>query len=362
MALSARQQIKLWGIAALLLAAVLWALGHIMLPFVLGAAVAYFLNPVVNALERRGLSRVLGTALVSLAALVVVVTAVLLIVPTIIAQAMALANAAPALLASAAAAVTERFPDLADSQSTMRQTMADIGAWVQARGGEWASAVLGSARSFLGVILLVVVVPVVAFYLLVDWNHLVAQLDKLLPREHAPVIRKLTRDIDAVIAAFIRGMGSVCLIMAAYYGVALMAVGLSFGLVVGAIAGLLTFIPYLGALIGGALALGLALYQFWGDWVAVGMVAAVFVAGQTIEGNFVTPRIVGKSVGLHPVWILLALSVFGALFGLVGMLVAVPLAAAGGVLVRHATEVYMDSALYLGRKPGGGADDDQTQA
>ena len=362
MALSARQQVKLWGTAGLVLAAVLWALGDIMLPFVLGAAVAYFLNPVVNALERRGLSRVWGTTLVSRVAVLAAVTAVLLVVPTIISQGMALANAAPTLLASAAQVVTERFPDLADSQSTLRQTLADIGAWVQARGGEWASAVLGSARSFLGVILLVVVVPVVAFYLLVDWNHLVAQLDRLLPREHAPVIRKLTGDIDAVIAAFIRGMGSVCLIMAAYYGIALMAVGLSFGLVVGAIAGLLTFIPYLGALIGGALALGLALYQFWGDWVSVGMVAAVFAAGQAIEGNFVTPRIVGKSVGLHPVWILLALSVFGALFGLVGMLVAVPLAAAGGVLVRHATEVYMDSALYLGRKPGSGGDDDQTQA
>jgi predicted PurR-regulated permease PerM len=362
MALSARQQVKLWGVAALAVAVLLWALGDILLPFVLGAALAYFLNPVVNALERRGLSRVLSTTVVSLVALFGAVAAILLVVPTILGQAVALANAMPTLFASAAEAVTQRFPDLADSQSTLRRTMADIGAWVQARGGEWASAILGSARSFFGVVLLVVVVPVVAFYLLVDWNRLVAQVDTLLPREHAPVIRSLTHQIDRVVAAFIRGMGSVCLIMAAYYGLALMAVGLSFGLVVGVIAGLLTFIPYLGALMGGMLAVGLGLYQFWGDWVSVGLVFGVFVAGQTVEGNFITPRVVGQSVGLHPVWVLASLSVFGSLFGLVGMLVAVPLAAAVGVLVRHMTGVYMESALYLGTKPGTGAHDDQTKA
>ena len=127
-----------------------------------------------------------------------------------------------------------------------------------------------------------------------------------------------------------------------------MLVGLQFGLVVGFVAGLVTFIPYLGALLGGALAIGLALFQFWGDWVSIGLVAGIFAIGQVIEGNVLTPKLVGGSVGLHPVWLILALSVFGSLFGFVGMLVAVPLAAAIGVLIRFAIGQYQRSLLFVG--------------
>jgi predicted PurR-regulated permease PerM len=143
-------------------------------------------------------------------------------------------------------------------------------------------------------------------------------------------------------------MGTVCLILGTYYAVALMLVGLQFGLVVGAIAGLITFIPYVGSIVGGVLAVGLALFQFWGDWLSVGLVAAVFVSGQVMEGNFLTPKLVGSSVGLHPVWLIFALSAFGALFGFVGMLVAVPVAASLGVIARFALEQYRESRLYRG--------------
>jgi predicted PurR-regulated permease PerM len=184
--------------------------------------------------------------------------------------------------------------------------------------------------------------------MLLDWDRMIARIDALLPRDHAPVIRRLASEIDQTLAAFIRGMGTVCLILGTYYAVALMLVGLQFGLVVGFIAGLVTFIPYLGALIGGALAIGLALFQFWGDWLSIGLVAGIFVVGQVIEGNILTPKLVGGSVGLHPVWLLLALSVFGALFGFVGMLVAVPVAAALGVVARFGVDQYLDSRLYRG--------------
>jgi predicted PurR-regulated permease PerM len=177
---------------------------------------------------------------------------------------------------------------------------------------------------------------------------MIARIADMLPREHAPVIRYLAREIDKTMAGFIRGMGTVCLILGTYYAVALMVVGLQFGLVVGAIAGLVTFIPYVGALVGGVLAIGLALFQFWGDWVSIGLVAGIFVVGQIVEGNFLTPKLVGSSVGLHPVWLIFALSVFGALFGFVGMLVAVPVAAAIGVLIRFAVGHYKDSQLYRG--------------
>jgi len=135
-----------------------------------------------------------------------------------------------------------------------------------------------------------------------------------------------------------------------------MAAGLQFGLVVGAIAGFITFIPYVGALIGGTLAIGLALYQFWGDWVQIGVIAGIFAVGQFMEGNVVTPKLVGNSVGLHPVWLLFALSAFGTLFGFVGMLVAVPVAAAIGVLARFGIQKYLESPLYRGSAPAADAD------
>ena len=148
-----------------------------------------------------------------------------------------------------------------------------------------------------------------------------------------------------------------CLILGTFYSVALMLAGLPFGLAVGAIAGAITFIPYVGSLVGGALAIGLALFEFWGDWWSIGLIAAIFAFGQFIEGTILTPKLVGGSVGLHPVWLLFALSAFGSLFGFVGMLVAVPVAAAIGVLARFAIGRYRDSLLYRGREAQARADE-----
>lgn len=337
---------RIWALAAAVFAAVLWFLGDIVLPFVLGAGLAYFLNPLVDALARRGMPRAGAVALIALVALGGVALALVALIPAIVGQAVALAQAAPQVFAALSAALTERFPDLTLDAEALRQGLARLGEWAQAQGGEIANRVLTSARSLMNVVLLLVVVPVVTVYLLLDWPRMLAAIDGLLPRPQVATIRRLASEIDRAVAAYIRGMGSVCLIMGAYYGIGLMAVGLQFGLVVGALAGLLTFIPYVGAAVGGALAIGLALWQFWGQWVPFGLVVGVFVLGQALEGNVITPRIVGQAVGLHPVWLLFALSVMGALFGLVGMLVAVPMAAAAGVLVRHAIEVYRESELY----------------
>lgn len=343
-----RRQLQIWGALAALTGLVLWQLGNVLLPFVLGAAVAYFLDPVADRLERMGLSRVAATVTISLSAVLAFVVATLLVVPMLIEQTRALIAVAPSLTEDLISFLNTQFPSLMDADSTVRQSLRELGTMLQERGGELVNAVLGSAASVFNVILLIVVVPVVAFYLLLDWDHMVARIETLLPRDHAPMIRKLAGEVDKTISAFIRGMGTVCLVMGTFYGISLMLVGLQFGLVVGAIAGLVTFIPYVGAIIGGLLAMGLALFQFWGDWVSIGLVAAIFVAGQAIEGNVLTPKLVGSSVGLHPVWLILALSVFGALFGFVGMLIAVPVAAAIGVLIRHGIIAYQASALYHG--------------
>jgi predicted PurR-regulated permease PerM len=348
MALPIRDQIRYWGIAAVVFLVLFWFLGNVLLPFLVGGAIAYFLDPVADRLERAGMSRAAATTLISLVALFLVILLVLAVIPTLVNQLSALINAAPDITKRMQGFLLERFPSLADSTSTIRQTLAEIGAAIQARGGQLAQGILTSALGVISVVVFVVVVPVVAFYLLLDWDKMIARIDAMLPLDHAPTIRRLAREIDGVLAGFVRGQVSVCLALGTFYAAALMAAGLQFGLIVGAIAGAITFIPYVGSIIGGTLAVGLALFQFWGDWVQIGIIAAIFAVGQFIEGNILTPKLVGKSVGLHPVWLLLALSAFGSVFGFVGMLIAVPVAAAIGVLTRFGLEQYRASLLYRG--------------
>ena len=348
MSLPVKDQATYWGIALAVFFVALWYLGAVMLPFLVGGAVAYFLDPVADRLERLGLGRITATSLITLGAVLIVVLLVLAVIPLLIQQLSALVNATPAIAARFEAFLRTTFPEMSDSTSVMRQTLAQIASAIQARGGALAQGLLTSVLSVVGWLLFIVIVPVVAFYLLMDWDRMITRIDSLLPRDHAPVIRRLAREIDVVLAGFVRGQLSVCLAMGVYYGTALMLAGLQFGLIIGAIAGAITVIPYIGALIGGALAIGLAFYQFWGDWLSIGIVAAIFGLGQFLEGNVITPRLVGKSVGLHPVWLMLALSIFGTVFGFVGLLVAVPVAAALGVLTRFALAQYRFSPLYRG--------------
>jgi len=348
MALPVDQQAKYWGIAGAVFLVVLWFLGDVILPFILGGAIAYCLDPIADALERKRMSRVMATVTITLIAILIFVIMALAVIPTLVNQTVALVEIAPELATNLQAFLTDRFPDLMDQDSTIRQSLLKLGETIQSKGGALVEGLLSSALSLLNVLVLIFVVPVVAFYLLLDWDNMVARIDELLPRDHAPVIRDLAHQVDRTLASFIRGQGTVMLILGVFYGAALMIAGLQFGLVVGAVAGLLSFIPYVGAIVGGGLAIGLALFQFWGDWVMIGVVAGIFFAGQMLEGNVLTPKLVGGSVGLHPVWLLFSLSLFGALFGFVGLLVAVPVTAALGVLTRFGVKEYMRGRLYLG--------------
>ena len=348
MALPIKDQAKYWGAVIAVILVALWALGDVILPFVLGGAIAYVLDPIADRLERAGLSRVASVAVITLVAILGFILMFLLVIPTLVEQTAQLIETAPDLFDKLQAALTSRFPDLMNEGSTIRQQLLAVGETIQSKGGEVINGVLSSALGLINVIVLLVVVPVVAFYLLLDWDNMTAKIDEMLPRDHADTVRMLAARIDNTLASFIRGQGTVCLILGTYYAIALMLAGLNFGLVVGFIAGMISFIPYIGALIGGALAIGLALFQFWGDWLSVGIIAGIFGIGQFLEGNILTPKLVGDSVGLHPVWLLFALSVFGSLFGFVGMLVAVPVAAIIGVLARYGIEQYKSSLLYRG--------------
>ena len=351
MALTVREQLRYWGIAAVVFAVTLWFLGDVLLPFLVGAAIAYCLDPIADRLEELGCSRQLATGIITVVALMIFVLLALLVIPTLIRQTGQLINVAPDLLRDLQTFLSFRFPSLMAEDGVVRETLTTIGDTIKERGGELVQTALTSAASLINILLLFVIVPVVAVYLLVDWDNMVERIDEMLPREHAPTIRALASDIDDTMSAFVRGMGTVCLILGVYYAAALMLVGLQFGLVVGVIAGILTFIPYVGAIVGGVLAIGLAMFQFWGDWIWIIAVWAIFQSGQFIEGNFLTPKLVGDSVGLHPVWLLLGMSVFGTLFGFVGLLVAVPIAAALGVIARFLVKKYKHSRLYTGAYP-----------
>ena len=197
------------------------------------------------------------------------------------------------------------------------------------------------------------VTPVVAFYILVDWDRMIAALDGWVPPRHRTTVRQIASQIDTAITGFVRGQTLVCLILGSFYAVCLWLVGLNFGVLIGLIAGFLTFIPYVGTLTGFMISVGVALVQFWpgSDWLHLGLTVGVFLVGQFMEGNVISPKLVGDSTGLHPVWLMFALLAFGALFGFVGLLLAVPVAASIGVLVRFALGRYLESRLYHADRP-----------
>jgi predicted PurR-regulated permease PerM len=195
---------------------------------------------------------------------------------------------------------------------------------------------------------LLLITPVVVFYLIVDWHPMLARLDEALPRDHAPIIRRLAADINDAVAAFIRGQGTICLLLGLFYALGLSWAGIDYGLLVGLTTGLLAFIPIIGWLVGLLFASGLAIVQYWPDYSPLFKAVGVLVSGIAMDTAFLSPRFVGQKIGLHPVWMIFALFVFSYLFGLVGTLVAVPLAAAAGVVVRFALRLYLDSSLYRG--------------
>lgn len=348
-----QKQITFWAVSFLVLILVLWLLSPILLPFIAGLVLAYFLDPVADALERLGLPRVAATAVILLLSILALVLIGLLIVPILGDQIVKFAGDLPSLMQSLLARFNEVAPQwvkdaIAKSGTDIQGSISDIAG----KAAGWTATLLASVWSggmaLVNILSLLVVTPIVAFYLLADWDHLVAKVDGWLPRDHAGEIRTIFADIDAALAGFIRGQGTVCLLLGLFYALALSVAGLKFGLVIGLGAGLLSFIPYVGALVGGLVAIGVGLVQFWPDFTSILIVVGIFAAGQFIEGNFLSPKLVGSSIGLHPVWLMFALFAFGYVFGFVGLLLAVPLAAAAGVLVRFALNQYLASKLYRG--------------
>jgi predicted PurR-regulated permease PerM len=328
-------------------------LREILFPFVAGLAVAYFLDPVCDRLERMGLSRIWATVAVTVGFFVLVILVLALLAPLLYGQVVQFLDNLPryvgAIEQKAAPLIetVQRYVASDDAQVQVKQFLgANLGDVTRFLIQFLANLVSGLEITF-NLFSLFLITPIVAFYQLRDWDRIVARVDSWLPRAHAATIREQAALIDETLAAFVRGQLSVCVLLGVFYGIGLSLVGLDFGLVVGLATGLVSFVPYFGMLIGFALGLGLAIAQF--DTVTpIILVAGVFILGQIVEGNFVTPKLVGDKVNLHAVWVIFALLAGGALFGFVGLLLAIPAAAAIGVLVRFCLSRYMRSGAYLG--------------
>jgi predicted PurR-regulated permease PerM len=351
--MSLRHQLMFWLAAFIVFAFFLWLLSEILLPFVAGAALAYLLNPLADRLERMGLYRTLAALLIVGVAVAALVLLVFLVVPLVIEQLTALTDSLPGYVARLQALMADipwlrRFMNSGDSGKTIENVVTQSSGWLAA---VLASVWTGS-KALISFASLLVVMPVVTFYLLLDWRRLVDTLDGLIPRQHRGPVREIFRQIDRVVTKFIRGQSGVCLILGVFYAVALSLAGLNFGWVIGIVSGLLTFVPYVGSMVGLVLAVAIAVAQFWPDWTWILVVFGICCVGQFLEGNVLVPNLVGKNVGLHPLLLIFAMFAFGYLFGLVGLLVAVPLAATIGVLSRFALEQYFASPFYTGEKPG----------
>ncbi len=355
MALSANEQVRYWGVGAVVLLLAMWMMGNVLLPFITGMAIAYFLDPVADRLEAAGTSRSVATTIITLVGVVVILLMLVVLVPLLVRQTAGFVSALPEYVAQFQTFIRGRFPEAFQEGSAVLQGLSSLIEFIRSKGGDLATALLASAFTIVDVAIFMVVAPVVAFYMLLDWDRMIATIDDWIPRDHLETVRGLARQIDNVLAGFVRGQLTVCGILGAFYAVALMIVGLQFGVVIGLIAGLLTFIPYVGSVIGGVLSIGLALFQFWDDPIWIVAVLVIFVIGQILEGNFLTPKLVGRSVGLHPVWLMFALSAFGSFMGFTGMLIAVPVAAMLGVFFRFGIGQYLGGRLYTGLV---GSDDD----
>jgi predicted PurR-regulated permease PerM len=352
-AIDIRRQAVFWLLAAAILIGFLYVFSSILLPFLAGMILAYFLDPVADRFERLGLSRLAATIVILVGFLLVFVLAMMIVIPVLATQLADFIGRLPDYFSRLQTLVTRFDPgwleqNIGVDPNSLRESLSSL----LSEGASFLTtlfqSIWSSGKTLIDIAGLFVVTPVVAFYMLLDWDRMVAKIDSWVPRDHVGTVRRLATDINRSTAGFVRGQGTVCLVLGIAYAVSLTLVGLNFGLLIGLFAGLIGFIPYVGSLVGLVLSVGVAVVQFWPEWQWIAVVIAIFFAGQMIEGNVLQPKLVGNRVGLHPVWLMFALFAFGYLFGFVGLLIAVPAAAAFAVLVRFALERYLASPVYRG--------------
>jgi predicted PurR-regulated permease PerM len=352
--MSLQRKLLFWLAAFAILVLLLVVLRDVLMPFAAALVLAYLLDPIVDRLEKVGIARLWGTLLIISAFIMLFVAALIVLVPLLASQMTAFIEKVPGYILRLQTLLTEQGGPLLERiggekvLADLQKSLGDIAGQGVSWLGRFLTSLWSGGQALIGLLSLLVVTPVVAFYLLLDWDHMIAKVDGWVPLAQRATVRDIARDIDAAIAGFLRGQTLVCLILGAIYAIGLFAIGLNFGVLIGVSAGLLSFIPYVGSLLGLVVAVGVAVAQFWPDTTMIGLVVTVFVVGQFIEGNILSPKLVGESIGLHPVWLMFALLAAGSLFGFMGLLISVPLAAAIAVLIRFALKQYLASDLHGG--------------
>ncbi|WP_421697312.1 AI-2E family transporter [Ancylobacter sp.] len=349
------KQVTFWLTMLGLFIAAAWLLSSVLLPFVAGLALAYFLNPVTTWLQRRGVNRLVASLATITLTLLLGILLMLLVLPIFGSQLAAFIQRLPEYIGKLQNLLTGEGESAAWLRDFVGDRLPSIQSGVNELVSQGAAYMLTliqglwtGGQALISVFSLLVITPVVAFYILNDWYSMVHKVDSWLPVRHRATIRDIARQMDGAIAGFVRGQSLVCLILGSFYAISLTMTGLNFGFVIGFVSGIITFIPYVGSLTGLVLAGGVAIVQFFPDYSMIAIVIGIFVFGQFVEGYILSPKLVGDSVGLHPVWLMFALLAFGYLLGFLGLLLAVPLAAAVGVLVRFAINQYLESPLYTG--------------
>jgi len=353
-ALGATRGQRLALLAGLLVAAwlMLQLFASILLPFVVAAGIAYFLDPPTSRLQRVGVPRTLGSLLLLAAALLCALLFILLLYPLILAQLGILISRLPIYVSLARSTADELLANLQQQlgpefvDERLRELVAGQAGAVLAFLVTAVTRLIGGGFALFNVLTLLVVTPVVAFYLLRDWPGMMRRVDDWMPHRYAGVLRAQAKEVDRILSAWLRGQALCCFVLVIFYAVGLSVVGLDLALIVGMAAGLLSFIPYVGSITGLFVATGLAMAQF-PTWGGVALVVLVFVVGNILEGYVLYPRFLGDRVELHAVWVIFALFAGGAAFGFLGVLLAVPVAATIGVLCRFWLRRYLESPLYL---------------
>jgi len=346
-----KNQAIFWIATTILFLTFVWLFSQILLPFVAGITIAYLLNPLLKRLGELNMSRTLATILILTVFLVIVIALAVLLLPPLYRELVEFAEKAPSYIDSLWSRfepymkIVEETVDERDLDQSISEAIKGNVSSALSAGSNLFESLLNGGRALAGFLTFIVVTPLVAFFMMIEWSSITAWIDDVLPRHSHDTIKSLLTRIDKKIAGFIRGQLLVSLSLGILYAVALSVAGLQYGFLIGLAAGVLSIIPLFGSTVGLLISVIVAYLQS-GEIYFVAIIAGIFFFGQFLEGNFIAPKLIGQSVGLHPLWILFALMAGGALLGLVGMLIAVPVAATAGVLFSFAIDQYRDSKYY----------------
>ena len=343
-----KKQTIFWIVITCILFLAIYTLSSVLMPFVAGMILAYLLDPLVDRVEKIGIRRSLSTFFVLTIFFVCSAGSSLLLLPVILNQLSNLTSFLPTLINNLEPFIRQVRSLVdnaikADNSNQLSLPVADILNWA----GGFLTEIISNSLAFANLLSLIIITPIVAFYLLRDWDLIINKVKSWMPITQKVRIVEQVVKVDRSLSALVRGQGTVCLILALYYSVSLTAVGLQFGILIGIFSGIVSFIPFVGAILGAIFSIGFSIIQF-DTYTPIFFVAGIFLVGQVIEGNFLTPKLIGEAVGLHPVWVIFALLTGATLFGFLGVLLALPIAVVVAVLIRFSLSSYLESEIYSG--------------